>query len=339
MAQVAIVILNYNGRSFLEKFLGRVIDHSAGCDVIVADNASTDDSVAWMQAHHPEVQLIKNVINHGFAGGYNVALEQVAHPYYILLNSDVDVPEGWVEPMLSWLESDPKHVACQPKIKSYAQPDSFEYAGAAGGYIDPLGYPFCRGRIFDTLEVDQGQYDTPQEVFWATGACLMIRREAYWAVGGFDNDFFAHMEEIDLCWRLQQRGYTVGCVPQSKVFHVGGGTLQATSPFKTYLNFRNNLWLLTKNLPGSRWWWTFPLRLVLDGVAGAKFLIEGKPKHTGMIVKAHWHAFAKLGKMWRKRGEIVPLKAYPSVNKWLFVEYFLRKKCTYSEIITSKTRG
>ncbi|HAA17299.1 MAG TPA: dTDP-Rha--alpha-D-GlcNAc-pyrophosphate polyprenol alpha-3-L-rhamnosyltransferase [Cytophagales bacterium] len=335
-SRVAVVILNYNGRSFLEQFLPGVLAHSSDSEVIVADNQSTDDSVEWMKENHPQVRLIINPKNGGFAQGYNVALQQVKAEYYVLLNSDVEVTPGWVEPLLDCMESAPSLGACQPKIKAFHQKNSFEYAGAAGGYMDSLGYPFCRGRIFDHLEQDHGQYDDSRPIFWATGACMMIRSELYHQLGGLDEDFFAHMEEIDMCWRMQHMGYQLQYVPHSTVFHVGGGTLNATSPFKTYLNFRNNLWLITKNLPTTQFVWKFPLRLILDGLAGLKFLVEGKGNHTRMIVKAHFNAYASLGKMWGKRKQFPPKTSPLVVKKWLFLQYFLMKKHTFSEIIPEK---
>lgn len=332
MERVAIVILNYNGRHFLEKFLNNVIQRSSGCRVVVADNQSTDDSIPWLREHFPHVEVIINPTNGGFATGYNLALAEVKAEYYVLLNSDVDVTPGWVEPVVAMLDANPNIGAVQPKIRSYHKPESFEYAGAAGGFLDPLGYPCCRGRIFDTLEKDLGQYNDSRPVFWATGACMFVRSHLYHQLGGLDDDFFAHMEEIDLCWRLQHQGMEVWYCADSVVYHVGGGTLSANSPFKTYLNFRNNLWLITKNLPVGQWMWKFPLRLVLDGVAGIKFLLDGSPKHTFSIVKAHLHAYLKLPKMWRKRTPIRSTSQDNVLKKWLFVQYFLRKKRTFAEL-------
>lgn len=334
LESVAIVILNYNGRSFLERFLPGVIAHSEGCQIIVADNRSTDDSLAWMQEHYPGIPLICNDKNTGYAGGYNQALKQVTAEYLILLNSDVEVTPRWVEPVIARMELDPGIAACQPKLRAYHERQDFEYAGAAGGFLDPLGYPFCRGRIFDHVEEDSGQYDVASTIFWASGACLFIRKDAFDQMGGFDEDFFAHMEEIDLCWRLWRSGWSVWYEPESVVYHVGGGTLQATSPFKTYLNFRNNLWLLTKNLPLSQWVWKFPLRLVLDGVAGLQFLASGKGKHCWMIVKAHFDAYRRLPKMFRKRSVKSGKLNLPQEKKWLLKQYFLLKKRTYSAIFS-----
>ena len=251
MHQIAIVILNWNGRHFLEKFLPGVAQHSRDlARIVVADNASTDDSLAYLKANFPEVDIIRLDQNYGFTGGYNRALQQVQEPYYVLLNSDVEVSEGWLNPLMQFMEKHPEVAACQPKIRSYNDRHLLEHAGAAGGFIDYLGYPFCRGRIYNHLEEDKGQYDQAVPVFWATGACLFIRRDDFRNENGFDEQFFAHMEEIDLCWRLQQSGKQIWVIPQSTVYHVGGGTLPKNNPRKTFFNFRNNLMMLFKNLPG-----------------------------------------------------------------------------------------
>ena len=291
--KVAVVILNFNGRKFLEQFLPNVI---ANCDptlaeIVVADNASTDDSVAFMREHYPEIRLIENGSNGGFATGYNVALRQIEAQYYVLLNSDIEVAPRWIEPVIEMMDADPQIAACQPKILSYYNKERFEYAG---GFIDKYGYPFCRGRVFQNLEVDEHQYDVPKEVFWATGACMFVRADLYHQIGGLDDSFFAHMEEIDLCWRLKNAGYKVYCCPQSWVYHIGGGTLSKNSPRKTYLNFRNNLSLLVKNLPKHRVHRTIIYRIFLDWVAAFKFLVEGCPKDFCMVFKAHWDFYKRL---------------------------------------------
>lgn len=296
MKKVAVVILNYNGRKFLEQFLPNLI---ANCDpaiseVIVADNASTDDSVTFMREHFPSIRLIINGSNGGFATGYNLALRQVEAEYYVLLNSDIEVAPHWIEPVVELMDSDPKIAACQPKILSYYHREQFEYAGACGGFIDKYGYPFCRGRVFQTLENDEGQYDTPMEVFWATGACMFVRAGLYHQMGGLDDSFFAHMEEIDLCWRLKNAGFKVFCCPQSKVYHIGGGTLPKNSPRKTYLNFRNNLSLLFKNLPEGHVAPVIAYRIVLDWVAAAKFLCEGCLADSRMVFKAHFDFYRRI---------------------------------------------
>ena len=301
--KVAVVILNYNGSRFLKQFLPGVI---ASCnpelaEVIVADNASTDDSVAMMKDCFPGVRLIENGSNGGFATGYNLALRQIEAQYYVLLNSDIEVAPGWIEPVIELMDANPNIAACQPKILSYYHQEQFEYAGASGGFIDKYGYPFCRGRIFQNLEDDKGQYDEPKEVFWATGACMFVRADLYHKIGGLDDSFFAHMEEIDLCWRLKNIGYQVFCCPQSKVYHIGGGTLPKNSPRKTYLNFRNNLSLLAKNLPKKRVHRTIFYRIFLDWVAAFKFLFEGCPKDFRMVFKAHWDFYRRLNSLRAKR--------------------------------------
>lgn len=301
--KVAVVILNYNGRKFLEEFLPNVI---ANCDpalaeVVVADNASTDDSVVFMKEHFPDVRLIENDSNGGFATGYNMALRQIVAQYYVLLNSDIEVTSHWLEPVIAMMDDNPGIAACQPKILSYYHKQQFEYAGACGGFIDKYGYPFCRGRVFQNLEEDEGQYDEPKEVFWATGACMFVRADLYHQVGGLDDSFFAHMEEIDLCWRLKSAGYLVYCCPQSRVYHIGGGTLPKNSPRKTYLNFRNNLSLLVKNLPDGRVKRTIIYRIALDWVAALKFLFEGCPKDFCMVFKAHFDFYRRLRLLREKR--------------------------------------
>lgn len=275
MKRVAVVILNYNGAEMLRTFLPGVVECSPEAEVVVADNASTDDSVGVVTSLFPTVRLIRLERNWGFADGYNKALEQVDAEYSILLNSDVEVTEGWIAPMLAVLDADSNVVACQPKILDYKRKTHFEYAGAAGGFIDRYGYPYCRGRIFDTLEEDNGQYDTVCDISWATGAALMVRTAEYRTAGGLDGRFFAHMEEIDLCWRLRARGRRILCVPQSAVYHVGGATLSKSNPKKTYLNFRNNLLMLYKNLPQEELRSVMRMRCLLDYVAALKFLLAG----------------------------------------------------------------
>lgn len=259
----------------LAKFLPSVIEYSPGAGIVVADNASTDDSVAVLRESFPAVRLIQLDRNYGFADGYNKALEQVDAEYFMLLNSDVEVTDGWLEPLLSFMERTPDAVACQPKILAYKQKTHFEYAGAAGGFIDRYGYPYCRGRLFDTVEEDSGQYDDVHRVFWATGAAMMVRSAAFRKAGGFDGRFFAHMEEIDLCWRMLARGGEIYVVPQSRVYHVGGATLNKSNPRKTFLNFRNNLLMLYKNLPANELRGIMRMRALLDYVAALKFLLTG----------------------------------------------------------------
>jgi hypothetical protein len=305
--QTAIVILNYNGKHYLEQFLPIVIKHSPNAAVIIADNGSTDDSVPFLQTHFPDIRLLIADKNHGFAGGYNVALQKLINEnwkYYILLNSDVEVTKGWLEPLVAMLEKDETVAAVQPKIRAFAQKTHFEYAGAAGGWLDALGYPFCRGRIFAVTEADEGQYDDAQEIFWATGAAMLVRAGLFHALQGFDADYFAHLEEIDLCWRLKRTGYKIMVEPKSIVYHVGGGTLSYNTPFKSYLNFRNSLYTIVKNEPVVRLIWLLPVRLLLDGVAGLLFLKEGKFEHLQSIVRAHWTFFPNFIKTLHKRKTI-----------------------------------
>ena len=273
--KVAVVILNFNGASMLARFLPSVIEYSPGAEIVVADNASTDDSVALVKRDFPTVRLVALDRNYGFAGGYDKALEKVDAEYFLLLNSDVEVTPGWLEPLLSFMERTPAVVACQPKILAYNDKASFEYAGASGGFIDRYGYPYCRGRLFDTVERDNGQYDDVCRVFWATGAAMMVRSSVFRSAGGFDERFFAHMEEVDLCWRMAARGGEIYVVPQSRVYHVGGATLNKSNPRKTFLNFRNNLLMLYKNLPQGELRRVMCVRALLDYVAAFKFLLAG----------------------------------------------------------------
>ncbi len=291
---LSIVILNWNGAAMLRRFLPSVISHSAGlADIVVADNASTDNSLEVLRTEFPGVRLVALDSNYGFAEGYNRALREVESDLYLLLNNDVEVTANWLCPLLGFMASHPECAACQPKLLSETARDTFEYAGAAGGYIDRYGYPFCRGRLFGTVENDHGQYDDVAEVLWATGACLLIRRDDYWKAGGFDSRFFAHNEEIDLCWRLNNLGRKVYCVPQSKVFHVGGGTLSKGNPKKTFLNFRNNLTMLYKNLPDSELACVMAVRRVLDYTAALKMLIADRNTAEFIAVCRARRAFRK----------------------------------------------
>jgi len=327
---IAVVILNYNGRSFLEKFLPGVIQFSGDAKIVVADNGSTDDSLSFLSKSFPGVQLIDIQKNLGFCGGYNAALKDLDTDYFVLLNNDVEVTPNWLTPIRELLDNNPGIAAVQPKILSYRQKDTFEYAGAGGGFIDALGYPFCRGRIFDTLEKDKGQYNDVVPVFWATGACLMVRAKLYRELGGLDEDFFAHMEEIDLCWRLKRRGHQVYYCGLSTVFHVGGGTLSVASPRKTYYNFRNGLSLLIKHEPAMSLLWKLPFRILLDWVAALRFL-AGQPSHAWAICKAHFYTLFHLRKNWKKR--ISPVKrvsgVYPGLLIW---GYFVLGKKTFNNI-------
>ncbi|MES2829390.1 MAG: glycosyltransferase family 2 protein [Bacteroidota bacterium] len=292
LPSVAVVILNWNGRSLLEQFLPGVVKSAyENLQIVVGDNASTDKSVAFVKERYPEIIIIQNEENYGFAEGYRRILEQVNSDYYVLLNSDVEVPINWIAPVVAQMEADPLIAVAQPKIKWQKQQQSFEYAGAAGGFLDLHGYPFCRGRIFDTVEIDNGQYNDSVEIFWASGAALFIKSKCWKEAGGLDKDFFAHMEEIDLCWRLKNIGYKVVYCPDAEVYHVGGGTLEANNPYKTYLNFRNNLIILQKNLPLNDAYFRILIRFFMDFIAWIHFLVEGKRDFAMAITKAHLYFF------------------------------------------------
>ena len=300
--KLAIVILNWNGKKFLQEFLPSLVERTPQwAEIIVADNASTDDSLPFLQEHYPSIRIIRNDRNYGFASGYNMALAQVEAEYYCLLNSDIEVAEGWVEPVIELLDSDKTIAAVQPKILSFSEKNKFEYAGACGGFIDKYGYPFCRGRVFGTVEKDNGQYDTRADIFWATGAAMFVRSSVYRTLGGLDDDFFAHMEEIDLCWRIRNHGYRIVVEPRSVVYHVGGGTLPKNNSFKTFLNFRNNHYLLIKNLPAKRLLPTFLMRLLLDNVAAFTFLLQGHAKDFTAVYKAHCEIVKNQAKFKAKR--------------------------------------
>lgn len=304
--RISIVILNWNGIDMLRRFLPSVVKHSSGmADIVVADNSSTDGSLDMLARDFPQVRTIRLDDNYGFAGGYNKALRQVDSEFYLLLNSDVEVTEGWLQPLLRFMDTNAGCAACQPKLLSESSRDCFEYAGASGGYIDRYGYPFCRGRIFDTVEKDCGQYDDVAEVLWATGACLLIRSADYWRVGGLDERFFAHNEEIDLCWRLCNLGRKVYCVPQSKVYHVGGGTLPKGNPMKTFLNFRNNLTMLYKNLPDDELRHVMLVRRVLDYVAAFKSLVADRNVAEFKAVCRARHAFNEWKQQFRADREAI----------------------------------
>ena len=315
--KTAVVVLNWNGKEWLEKFLPNLVNHSQVATVFVADNASTDDSVDYVKINFPTVKIIVNAINGGYAKGYNDVLKQIDAEYFVLINSDIEVTAGWLSPIISLMDSDKQIASCQPKILNYNSKTKFEYAGASGGFIDNLGYPFCRGRIFDDLEQDKGQYNDAVEVFWATGACLFVRSTHFWELGGLDEDFFAHQEEIDLCWRLKNKGYKIMVQPKSVVYHVGGGTLNAGSPFKTHLNFRNNLFMLFKNLPISYLFTTIPMRLVLDGVAALTFLNKEKGlEHVLAIAKAHFSFYFAIPNLIAKRQKIIQKNSLVGKMNW-----------------------
>ena len=303
LAEVAVVILNWNGINFLEKFLPPLVSttNSTIADIWIADNGSTDDSVPWLQTNFPEVKIVKLGKNYGFAEGYNRALDSIDALYYILLNSDVEVSPGWLEPLYIKLSENPEVGACMPKIRSWYQKDHFEHAGAAGGYLDKYGYPFCRGRIFNRLEKDEGQFDADSRIFWASGACLMIRAELYRSSGGLDPFFFAHMEEIDLCWRIKNMGHTIMYCHDSLVYHVGGGTLPKNDHKKTYLNFRNNIILLYKNLPAGRLLRVLFPRIILDWVSVFQFLLRLEFMNLAAVVKAHFFLLGHIRSVRRLR--------------------------------------
>jgi GT2 family glycosyltransferase len=330
---IAVVILNYNGANFLKQFLPSVIEHSEQARIYVADNLSTDHSIQVLQTEFKEVTIIQNTANTGYAGGYNAALKNIIADYYVLLNSDVEVTANWLLPIIQLFESDKTIAACQPKLLDFNKRTTFEYAGGSGGYIDKYGYPFCRGRMFDTAEEDTNQYNTQQEIFWATGACLFVRATAFNEVNGFDERYFAHMEEIDLCWRLKNKGYKIFVEPASVVYHVGGGTLQKTNPRKTFLNFRNNLSTITKNNHSAFWVLIILYRMVLDGVAAFKFLVGGQASLFVQVVKAHFAYYAWLPYLLKQRKGLKQTTKPNRVGvyqKNLVFAYYLfgKKKCS-----------
>lgn len=301
---VAVVILNWNGKQLLSDFLPGVIkSRYANLQLVVGDNASTDGSVDYVRTNFPDIQVIVNDHNYGFAEGYNRILKQVSADYYVLLNSDVEVPENWIEPVIKAMEADSRIAAAQPKIKWQKNKTQFEYAGAAGGFLDINAFPFCRGRIFDQVEDDLGQYNDVKEIFWASGAAFFIKRAQWEETGGLDPDLFAHMEEIDLCWRLKNLGYQIIYCPDAEVYHVGGGTLAANSPYKVFLNFRNNLMIMQKNLPALEAVWSITLRMTIDFVAWIQFLIKGETKFALAVNKAHFQFLANLKKTGNKRAK------------------------------------
>lgn len=326
--KLAVIILNWNGRKLLERFIPDAARNTISdeADLFVADNGSTDDSLEWLRTHQPEVKLIPFAENYGFAEGYNRALEATRYPYTVLLNSDVRVPAGWWQPLLRFMEENPGVAACQPKIRSERHPEMFEYAGAAGGYIDRFGYPYCRGRLFDRVERDEGQYDgPPADVAWASGAALMVRTQDYLDAGGLDADFFAHMEEIDLCLRLLARGRRVCALSDSAVYHVGGASLSQSSPQKTYLNFRNNLLLLHKNLPRRRGRTLLFKRRLLDTLAFAMFLVKGNFSHARAVLKAHGD-FRRMRRKYTSLPDRDVLSSLPGARRYIVLDRYLLNK-------------
>jgi GT2 family glycosyltransferase len=321
--KIAVVILNWNGVQLLEQFLPSIVKYSPEATIYLADNASIDDSISFVMANFPSVKIIKNDSNLGFAGGYNEALKHIDAEIYALVNSDIEVTENWLQPIIKTFEKEPETAIIQPKILDFKRKEYFEYAGAAGGFIDKYGYPFCRGRIFDTLEKDNGQYNDNSEIFWASGACFFIRSSVYYELKGFDADFFAHQEEIDLCWRAFNKAYKIKYISESVVYHVGGATLQQGNPRKTYLNFRNSLLMLTKNLPKDKLYWILFCRMILDGIAGMQFLLQGKFNHFMAILKAHGSFYQLFSVHYNKRDKFQSEKYYN--QKSIVYSYFVKK--------------
>lgn len=339
MNKTAVVILNWNGLSFLKQFLGDIIRYSIDHEtaVYVADNGSTDGSVEWLSVNFSNTGLIRTDKNLGFAGGYNNALGQIESEYYVLINSDVQVTDGWLTPLVKFMDENPDVASCQPKIRSYHRQDHFEYAGAAGGFIDKYGFAFCRGRIFGNVEKDFGQYDDMTDIFWSSGACMIVRAKAWKECNGFDESFFAHMEEVDLCWRFHSAGYRVCCIPQSIVYHVGGGTLTYDSYLKTYLNFRNNLFLIYKNLPESELHKILPRRKNFDRLAAVLFLLKGRISNMKAVFKAHADFSGVLDALRRKRKLEGPGEGRENekliLNKSIVFEYYLKGHRTFRSLL------
>jgi hypothetical protein len=330
MSKLAIVILNWNGKRFLERFLPTLLrtlpDYA---EVVVCDNASKDDSVAFMEEHFPQVKLLLNERNEGFARGYNLALQRVEAKYYCLLNSDIEVTDGWIEPVIEQMDANEKIAAVQPKLRSFDRRDEFEYAGASGGYIDKYGYPFCRGRVFSNVEKDRGQYDDVIDIFWATGAAMFVRSDVYRLMEGLDDDFFAHMEEIDFCWRIKNLGYKIKVNPASVVYHIGGGTLPKNNSYKTFLNFRNSLYLLIKNLPDERLVKTLALRFFLDQVAAFSFLAQGHVKDFTAVYKAIYTVARTYKRFYAKRNTFPKLAFQDCYPESVVKLHYLKRKTIF----------
>jgi len=331
--KIAIVILNWNGKKLLEKFLPSIIKHSnlPSVEIIVADNASSDNSIEFIQQNYPQISIIQNTENGGFAKGYNDALKHVNADIYALVNSDIEVSENWLDSIIKTFKNEEETAIIQPKILDYKDKTKFEYAGAAGGFIDKYGYPFCRGRIFSELETDNQQYNDTIEIFWASGACFFIRSKVYHELNGFDESYFAHQEEIDLCWRAKNKGKTIKYVGSSTVYHVGGATLDEINPKKTYLNFRNSLYSIVKNLPKNKMVGIVFSRLVLDGIAGIKFLADLKPKHTASIIKAHFSFYKHIPEMLKKRNGKNQLNNYYKSDSIIW-RYFVQGKKIFKDL-------
>jgi GT2 family glycosyltransferase len=336
--KTAVIILNWNGIRYLQMFLKTVAKYSISpeTDVYIADNGSTDGSVDWVAENFKEVKLIRFDRNYGFAGGYNRAIEQLDAEYFVLINSDIEVTGGWLGPLVRYMEENHDAAACQPKILSYERKDYFEHAGAAGGFIDKYGYPFCRGRILNIAERDEGQYDNEADIFWSSGACMIVRAEAWRKCGGFDADFFAHMEEIDLCWRFHKAGFRAGFIPWTTVYHIGGGSLAYDSPYKIYLNFRNSLFLLYKNLPDEKLSSRLLSRMILDGLAAVIFLVKGRFSYFNAIFKAHISYYKSKGELRRKREMVKKLGENNTsgfiLNKSIIFEFYIKGIKTYNRL-------
>jgi GT2 family glycosyltransferase len=318
---IAVVILNWNGVQLLEQFLPSIVAFSPEATIYIADNASTDESITFVQQHYPNIEIIKNNANFGFAQGYNEALKHIDAEIYALVNSDIEVTKNWLLPIIETFKNEPQTAIVQPKILDFKNKSYFEYAGAAGGFIDQYGYPYCRGRLFKTIEKDKGQYDDEIEIFWASGACFFIRSNVYKELHGFDDDFFAHQEEIDLCWRAINKGYTIKYNYKSTVYHLGGATLQQGNPKKTFLNFRNSLLMLTKNVPKDSLYRILFGRMVLDGIAGIQFLLQGKFSHFSAILQAHYSFYRLFSKTYKKRAHFQEIKYYNS--KSIVYQYYV----------------
>ncbi|MFN3753871.1 glycosyltransferase family 2 protein [Flavobacterium sp.] len=327
--KIAVVILNWNGAKLLEQFLPSIVAYSEEAKIYVADNASTDDSIEVIKTKFPQVTIIQNDENYGFANGYNVALQQVEEDYYALVNSDIEVTENWLTPIQTIFDKEPSIGIIQPKILDYKNKAYFEYAGAAGGFIDQYGYPYCRGRIFETIEKDNGQYDDEREIFWASGACFFIRKDIYRNLNGFDGDFFAHQEEIDLCWRAFNSGFKAKYTSKSVVYHVGGATLNESNPRKTFLNFRNSLLMLTKNLPEGKLFLIIFARLCLDGLAGVQFILQGKFVHCWAIIKAHFEFYHLINRNLKKRTTTNSRNYYQT--KSIVYQYFVKSGTVFEK--------
>jgi hypothetical protein len=330
LKKIAVVILNWNGMKLLEQFLPSVIQYSEEATIYIADNASSDYSISFVKSNYPTIKIIQNKGNFGYAKGYNEALQEVEEEIYALVNSDIEVTENWLQPVINLFENEPKTSIIQPKILDFKNKEFFEYAGAGGGFIDKYGFPFCRGRIFDTIEKDNGQYNDTTEIFWASGACFFIRKEVFRALNGFDADFFAHQEEIDLCWRAFNKGYVAKYCGQSTVYHVGGATLDSENPKKTFLNFRNSLWMLTKNLPKNKLFPVLFIRLSLDGIAAIRFLTQGKYKHFWVVLESHFYFYKYLFKFIYKRNE-TQSKNYYKIKSIVF-RYFIKDNKIFKQL-------